>query len=321
MQTSYMLLFALILIGCDGKKEPAPQPSSDNKPTSTSDPPPKSSDSTPVLDIKAPTPPAPAPIPVQAATDWTDKLQEMRSPEKAAAGRMLGKAFAPQTVELTRLGGRFLRLRQEGELFPEFELNILLSTAKDENFAGKTFEFAADAEPGSANVTLYSWASDGRQADPKQFEKCPLRLEFGQESDGRLPGKIYLCLPEEGKSFVAGTFSAYVEPDYAKPPRPDEGACVIGRIALPGKEPLTVNTGVIGQTADGKRVGNLIGITITPDEERSICAIDRDAPAQRTWLVNDLQVGCECRHAHLAPGAIWCSSAPANATSIGAGSK
>jgi len=40
----------------------------------------------------------------------------------------------------------------------------------------------------------------------RYVEGYAMRLEFGKESDGKVPGKIYLCLPDEGKSFVAGTF-------------------------------------------------------------------------------------------------------------------
>ena len=35
-----------------------------------------------------------------------------------------------------------------------------------------------------------------------------LVLEFGEPTKKGLPGKIYLCLPDEEKSFVAGTFVA-----------------------------------------------------------------------------------------------------------------
>jgi hypothetical protein len=35
-----------------------------------------------------------------------------------------------------------------------------------------------------------------------------LRLDWGQISGNRLPGKIYLCAPDETKSYVAGTFNA-----------------------------------------------------------------------------------------------------------------
>lgn len=35
-----------------------------------------------------------------------------------------------------------------------------------------------------------------------------MRLEFGQRSGNKLPGKIYLCLPDSKKSLIAGTFEA-----------------------------------------------------------------------------------------------------------------
>jgi hypothetical protein len=35
-----------------------------------------------------------------------------------------------------------------------------------------------------------------------------MRLEFGEAQGGVLPGKIYLCLPDQEKSFMAGAFSA-----------------------------------------------------------------------------------------------------------------
>ena len=38
-----------------------------------------------------------------------------------------------------------------------------------------------------------------------------MRLEFGPKTDGRLPGKIYICLPDEEKSVVVGKFEAEVK--------------------------------------------------------------------------------------------------------------
>jgi hypothetical protein len=37
-----------------------------------------------------------------------------------------------------------------------------------------------------------------------------MKLEFGVVSSNQLPGKIYLCLPDEMKSCVAGTFNAEI---------------------------------------------------------------------------------------------------------------
>ena len=37
-----------------------------------------------------------------------------------------------------------------------------------------------------------------------------MRLEFSALANNRLPGKIYLCTPDEMKSYVAGTFNVEV---------------------------------------------------------------------------------------------------------------
>ena len=37
-----------------------------------------------------------------------------------------------------------------------------------------------------------------------------MKLDFGKVVGGRIPGKIYICLPDEAKSYVAGTFQAEI---------------------------------------------------------------------------------------------------------------
>jgi hypothetical protein len=44
-----------------------------------------------------------------------------------------------------------------------------------------------------------------------------MRLEFGALANNRMPGKIYLCTPDETKSYIAGTFN--VEIRRPRPPR------------------------------------------------------------------------------------------------------
>lgn len=38
-----------------------------------------------------------------------------------------------------------------------------------------------------------------------------IKLRFGTMRNGRLPGQIYLCMPDMRQSFVAGTFEAIVK--------------------------------------------------------------------------------------------------------------
>jgi hypothetical protein len=55
-------------------------------------------------------------------------------------------------------------------------------------------------------------------------EGYTMRLAFGAVSNGRIPGRIYICLPDEYKSFVAGNFEAELRkpppPKPKKPPKP-----------------------------------------------------------------------------------------------------
>jgi hypothetical protein len=285
---------ALALFGCGGQKD-SPAPAGGDTATAPKE------DSAPQATDKAPPQNAAVSPPAPLAVTWTQELQEMRFPTTPASGKVHGRPFTPQAAELSRLRGRFLTLRQGDEFNPELEVKILLSAGKDESFSGKTYEVAPDATQAVPPVSV-SWKEQERQRpEPQLFtEKYALRLEFGQESDGKLSGKVYLSLPDESKSVVAGTFTAEVEPDYAKPPRPDEAPCVVGRIALKGQKELTVVTGFIGLTAEGAPISNLTGTTVTPGAETSVSSVT--SPPQRSSLVNDPEAGCLCRHARLTPG-------------------
>ena len=54
-------------------------------------------------------------------------------------------------------------------------------------------------------------AGNNRLAETQVFMNgYAMRLEFGQAADDQIGGAIYLCLPDPGKSYLAGTFRARV---------------------------------------------------------------------------------------------------------------
>ncbi|MEK7697534.1 MAG: hypothetical protein AAB346_05320 [Pseudomonadota bacterium] len=71
-----------------------------------------------------------------------------------------------------------------------------------------------------------SWKEEGKtELTHQEFsEKYSLKLEFGPEKDRKLPGKIKLTLPDEGKSAVAGTFETDVRGFRIVNGKPDLGA-------------------------------------------------------------------------------------------------
>lgn len=62
----------------------------------------------------------------------------------------------------------------------------------------------------AAKITL-RWKAAGGPVQKENYDSgYALRLEFGALANNRLPGKIYLCLPDTEKSYLLGTFHATV---------------------------------------------------------------------------------------------------------------
>ncbi|HUC84234.1 MAG TPA: hypothetical protein VL970_03500, partial [Candidatus Acidoferrales bacterium] len=62
----------------------------------------------------------------------------------------------------------------------------------------------------AAKVTL-QWKDNAGTVQMPSFDAgYALRLQFGTLKDDRLPGKIYLCLPDPQKSYLLGAFEANV---------------------------------------------------------------------------------------------------------------
>ncbi|HEX5271889.1 MAG TPA: hypothetical protein VFW33_15430 [Gemmataceae bacterium] len=292
---SLILPLALALLGCGDNKGPAP----DTKPETPATP--RAVAAVPAPEATEKAPPKDSPPPRPSTPGWTQQLKEMTFPAAPVAGKIGGKPFAPQVIELSRVGGRFLTLRQGEEFNPDLQVKVALSADKGENFSGKTYEIAPDSGVSPVSVSVARKAADGELPEVKTYpDKLALRLEFGQEDGGKLPGKIYLCLPDPSQGYVAGTFAADLEPDYTKPPRPDEVPCVGGKIALKGRDEYNLVAGLVGQTAQGATVTNLAGTIVTPKGETSVSSAPY--PPQRSTLVNDPEAGCVYRHSRLAPG-------------------
>jgi hypothetical protein len=142
-------------------------------------------------------------------TNWTLHLAEVEIPDAPAAGRIHGLDFLSQRATLQ--GGR-LELRQGGTA-----LTIQLFAKQGEDLAGQSINIET-SRTNSPRVTL-RWKDEEEKSATKNIrEGYALRLEFGQATNARMPAKIYLCTPDDAKSYVAGTFIAEIRK--ASPPKP-----------------------------------------------------------------------------------------------------
>lgn len=163
---------------------------------------------------KIKTPPKPVVVaPLASDTNWMLSLDGVMIPDSPAAGRIHGQDFLAERASFSTNGTLTIRAGTRGMV--EFGLNISFSGATVGTLAGQTLNVATNAEK-AARVTL-RW-KDGDEVKRENYDGgYAMRLEFGALANNRMPGKIYLCTPDETKSYVAGTFN--VEIRRPRPPR------------------------------------------------------------------------------------------------------
>jgi len=166
---------------------------------------------------KSPRPPR-VTHPVPTNTCWTLDLTNAIIPEMTAAGSIHGDGFL---CERASLQGGNLSLRQGHGWPPDLGLNIVLFAKEGEELSGKTVEVTPDRLPPLPKITLRWKDIDDKGKTHNIASGYALKVVFGLAANKRITGKLYLGLPDEAKSFVAGTFDAEIRPPPApKPPKP-----------------------------------------------------------------------------------------------------
>jgi hypothetical protein len=148
------------------------------------------------------------PVPVVAErpandTNWTLNLDTVTIPESAVAGYIHGKVLIPQRMILNADG---LTLRTADNP-PEAGVTIYLRENRG-NLFGKSVVIKPDAT--NAPLVNLRWKDAEGNAVTQPERGYALRIEFGRPAGDRLPGKIYLCAPDDQKSYVVGTFTAEI---------------------------------------------------------------------------------------------------------------
>jgi len=140
---------------------------------------------------------------------WRMDLKDVHIPETIASGKIHGKDF---TVEKAKVSMGILTLRQGEGFFADREVMIFLFLGKDEKPDGKTFQVSKESNVGVPHIHMKWKEKDKDVPETEMFMKnYVMRLELGTREKGKLPGRIYLALPDTLKSFVAGSFDVEVE--------------------------------------------------------------------------------------------------------------
>jgi DNA-directed RNA polymerase subunit RPC12/RpoP len=154
-------------------------------------------------------PAAPAPekeLPILAPT-WTLDLDKAKIPNSRVNGVISGTNFVAETALCT---AQALQLIQGNALSPDLEILVYLHLNPGESPTGHTWTVSQEMVGRSVPQVVKRWKTNPRYApQSKPFAYgYAMKLELGQITNGVIPGKIFVALPDAEQSVVAGVFQA-----------------------------------------------------------------------------------------------------------------
>jgi hypothetical protein len=150
------------------------------------------------------------------AAGWTLQLKSAKTPAGPVTGRIKGRDFNSEKVSLEN---GFLSFRQGADFFADLEMSVGLSVNFPAELSGKTFTVPIPKQESGGNPNIWmKWKSNGKDVPEQKswMEGYAMQLEFGRMLNGKLPGKIYLCVPDEEKSFIRGTFEVTLRREFGR---------------------------------------------------------------------------------------------------------
>ncbi|MBA4065771.1 MAG: hypothetical protein C0501_19045 [Isosphaera sp.] len=295
-RTTFALLLGLV-VGCGSK----PQPEAAGTVPLAPDPPPP-----------APGPPTP-PAPVVYEMDPARQV----IPDGPVRGRLAGVEIGKAEVSLE---GRRLVFRG-GE-----EWRAVIDLPADPGRDGAPARMVlrpADEVPGPPDWTVFvvfprpvefeGWKLFGLQGwrpEPALGWRggCGITLEFGRREGGKLPGKVFLALPDlpgmrpgTGGNVLAGSFVADCPRQPDDPPGPDDVPYVNGAVAVRGAGPgAAVRTGYFGALGPDR-----FALAAAPELElgsRQTARSNYDKPHVTTLVAGTADAPSRFEHSRLTPG-------------------
>lgn len=140
---------------------------------------------------------------------WRMDLEGVKIPGATATGMIHGEEFVMGSAKIEK---GILTIRDGEDFFPYHAVMIFLFLKDGDTGEGKTYHVTEDSGFGTPHIHM-KWRTEEKNIpETEMFMKdYIMRLDLGNIVDGKLSGKIYLCLPDDMKSFVAGSFEAIVK--------------------------------------------------------------------------------------------------------------
>jgi len=157
-----------------------------------------------------PTPKAPKELPIIPPI-YTLDPEKARIPEGKVNGSISGTAFVPEIARIDRSGGAYvLTLCQGAVASPDRAIRVFLHFKATEGPTNQEIEASANAKNAVIGQIAKLYKTDPKYAPKREnfSSGYTLKLELGKMANNQIPGKIYLALPGDDQTVVAGLFQA-----------------------------------------------------------------------------------------------------------------
>ena len=130
---------------------------------------------------------------------WTLDVDKMKPTDDPVAGKILGADYRLDKIQFVATGLSLWSGRDW--------IHIFIRLQPGEAIAGKSYVINANDPPGPGRPDVHCHIHSTKQIGAAVYPRgYAMRLEFGKEANGAIPGKLYLCLPDDRKSWIAGSF-------------------------------------------------------------------------------------------------------------------
>ena len=199
----------------------------------------------------------------------------MSIPEAQAIGRIHGRDFRLDTATIEE--GRLWL--QQGKDRCDLAVDIPLCLKNGEFLDDKTIQ-VSPALTGENLVHIF-WKSVDNPGGPISMTlgDYALRMEFGKLQQGVISGKIFVCLPDDDHSFVAGKFSVGGPGDAGL-----RWSEISGRVKiLDNGEKHVINVACLGKSPTGQLEVPSTGLELPPEFTGTKCS---------SWKPRDTSLSC-----------------------------
>lgn len=138
---------------------------------------------------------------------WAEDVSNHEVPNQSVQGKLQGIDFSPDRVEYQN--GIFSFREGGSTIMGEREIILFMFLPEDEKLEGKTFKITPSTGYSSPHVHTH-WKPKGSDDSKTDImvQGYSMRLDFeAAAKNGKLNGRIYLALPKNKNTVVAGKFS------------------------------------------------------------------------------------------------------------------